>query len=333
MKKRYAAIFVLLILNCANILFMPIPVRAELSVKLMPAIDTQILRIGSRPGRDDSQRMLIKAHASREHVKFRWDVDRMPEKSEEAEFLYCPPESIAGKAEWVTITVTAIDEEKGESAADSVKFLLVPWDIKGFREELKKEIEKDKPVERLKYLAKALSQNNEHYKKFTRTEQLERVSVNDRIIPVLLDSIEKLKELENFAENDQVGFGKTERKQLEQELVTRLSPTLKSTLAEVHDLDCPPQPPKLEELLSRALPQDLEQFRDLIHREKQGEQLNPQVIAAIERIICDLRAIERILEEHDEQKPDPRVQERIQKSRVTRQQYEQERIDRLREVP
>ena len=107
------------------------------------------------------------------------------------------------------------------------------------------------------------------------------------------------------------------------------TPTATPTPAPMPEVYCPPQTAGLEELLSRALPQDLEQYRDLIQREKQGEQLNPQIVAAIERIICDLRAIELILTEHYEQKPDPEVKERIQKTRVTRQQYEQERINRL----
>lgn len=107
-------------------------------------------------------------------------------------------------------------------------------------------------------------------------------------------------------------------------------PTATPTPKPIPEVDCPSQEAAgLEELLLRALPQNLEQYKNLIQREKQGEQLNAQIIAAIERIICDLRAIEQILTENYEQKPDPAVKERIQKTGVTRQQYEQERKQRL----
>lgn len=112
-----------------------------------------------------------------------------------------------------------------------------------------------------------------------------------------------------------------------------VTPTSRPTLPPIPSptpdtFSCPPQTTGLDELL-RILPHDLEQYKSLTNREKQGEQLNIEIITAIERIICDLRAIEKILEESYKQHPDAEVKERIGKTRVTRQQYEKERESRL----
>lgn len=231
MKKRYTLISLLLILTCVNILFPSFSVRAELSVKLIPTIDTQILRIGSIPGHDYSQSILIKAQTNKENVEFRWEVDLSSErfqKTKKSEFRYCPPDKIPERSEWVTITVTAKDE-KGESASDSLEFLLVPWDKKELFEELRRKTQKDK-FERVTYLKNVLLQNIEVYQKLKEKEILERVSVNDHLIPLLLDSIEKLKEFENFYHNSLDGLqenfsiGQSLRREFGTELVNRFTP-------------------------------------------------------------------------------------------------------------
>lgn len=109
-----------------------------------------------------------------------------------------------------------------------------------------------------------------------------------------------------------------------------MTPTSTPTFTPTPDsFSCPPQPQGIDEILMQILPQDLDQYKSLKSREQQGEQLNARIITAIERIICDLQAIEQILTESYKQHPDEDVKERIQKTRITRQQYEKERESRL----
>jgi hypothetical protein len=123
---------------------------------------------------------------------------------------------------------------------------------------------------------------------------------------------------------------------------TRSSPSIPTAMANTTPTSIPvsssnpdtfnctsPQPQGIDEVLNQILPQDLDQYNSLKIREQQGEQLNSQIITAIERIICDFKAIEQILEENDEQHPDDEVKKRIQTTKETRQRYEQERKNRL----
>jgi tetratricopeptide (TPR) repeat protein len=92
---------------------------------------------------------------------------------------------------------------------------------------------------------------------------------------------------------------------------------------------CPPTTKGLEELLQQSLPTFLGKYKTLKDQEQQGAKVNNQIIIAIEDIVCDLIAIENILEENYKISPDDEILIRIQKIKKTRDTYEQELLDRL----
>lgn len=92
---------------------------------------------------------------------------------------------------------------------------------------------------------------------------------------------------------------------------------------------CPSETRELEEL-QQSLPENLDEYKKLREQEQQGLNLNSQIIPVIEDIICDLIAIESILEESYEKTPDDAILQRIQKIKVTRESFEKETRERLK---
>jgi hypothetical protein len=94
-------------------------------------------------------------------------------------------------------------------------------------------------------------------------------------------------------------------------------------------LSRPPQPHSLKEL-QESLPASLEEYKRLLGQEQTGQSVNRQLTDVIETIICDLRAIETILEEYYQDSQDADILTRLKRTRQTREQYEQEWIRRVR---
>lgn len=338
-------------LSCSN-------VCAELTVQIMTHPHVESISLGSGPAK-----IGIAAHTNTPNVKYAWNLKgpgQLDGDPTTPGVIYIPPVALHGKTSDEVIVTVIITDDQGKTAEDRVTFTLtspVTPTPTPFSE-----------IDQLLRQAERCFRNNElmtpegnnAFECYQKVLALE--PANQQARDGLYAIARKYKEwgdgsypanferARTFYERyltvaDYIisAFGDVRMRSAADEVRRRLTarptptptptppriPTATPTPTPMPEVDCPSQTTGLEELLSRALHQDLEQYKDLIHREKQREQLNPQIVAAIERIICDLQAIERILTEHYEQKPDPDVKERIQKTRVTRQQYEEERKQRL----
>jgi hypothetical protein len=103
------------------------------------------------------------------------------------------------------------------------------------------------------------------------------------------------------------------------------------TIALTFLLNCPPQTHSLNEL-QESLPASLEEYKRLLSQEQNGRPVNRQLTDVIETIICDLLAIETILDEYYQDSQDADILTRLKRTRQTREQYEQEWARRVRQA-
>ncbi len=81
--------------------------------------------------------------------------------------------------------------------------------------------------------------------------------------------------------------------------------------------------------VQQSFPKLLQQYKYLKEQEKQGMADKEDVIVTIRSIICDLIVIENILAQNYREYGDEQILKRLEKTKATRQQYEEELLDRL----
>lgn len=107
---------------------------------------------------------------------------------------------------------------------------------------------------------------------------------------------------------------------------TPTPPPLPPKKPTIPPVNCPSQTNDLNELLQQTFPEYLEQYKELKNQENQEtEDFHQQLITTIEHIVCDLLAIEHILQEHYNQTKDHNLLQRLQKVQQTRENFEEER--------
>ena len=92
-------------------------------------------------------------------------------------------------------------------------------------------------------------------------------------------------------------------------------------------VDCSAAKTKTFEEVQKILPEHLQKYTTFKNEESLGFQRNKEIMGVLTEIICDLKAIESLLDQKYSAKP-PEIVEKIQKTQNTRSQYEKEWLDR-----
>ena len=229
---------ILLTFSVVNILCLFNFAYAQLTVNLEPEIDTQIIRIGTTVQYSYSEKLLITARANKQTVKYQWTVDGIPlsENPEKQEFLFIPPENIHDEVIQKTVSITVIDDSE-LTATDSLTFIIIPLSPEERRKRFKL-MREELPVDaKIEHFQNRFIGHKKHYEELREREKNKRESINDEIVPVLLEIIDELKEIERiYLKYPKLFQGRIKppdqfiRKNFEQEIISRLTPDVLPTV-------------------------------------------------------------------------------------------------------
>ncbi len=91
------------------------------------------------------------------------------------------------------------------------------------------------------------------------------------------------------------------------------------------ELDCQPTESDMNTLLQQSLPENLAKYKDLKEKNGSGETIDVnEFLLVIKAVVCDMKAIEDILQEGNQNSPDAAISKRIDNLHATRLGYERE---------